>query len=347
MSDKKNALQVLTFDSNKIVVFTEFEKELAILEKENNSLVFDYKDKKGNKEARSHVAKIRKCKKRASDIHQDEKAEALAYGRSLDSVKNALHERIETMIDVHDTPLREIKEKEDDRIQAHENKLQILRNGATLLISGLNSAEIQEYINVINEIKIDESLEEFECEADKLKVYALSILQNGLDRTVAYEAEQAELTKLREEKETREKKEREDKIAQDAAEAAREESETKEKEAKEAEKRAIQQASEAVKQREKAEEKARQDAIVAKEIAKKQEETAAINARNKEILKQENQKKKEAADIAKREADKKNVGKIRKEAKQSLMAAGLDEESAKKIVLAIVHGDIKHVSITY
>jgi len=51
---------------------------------------------------------------------------------------------------------------------------------------------------------------------------------------------------------------------------------------------------------------------------------------------------------AKREIDKKHVGKIRGEAKEALMSTcKLDEKTAKAVVLAIAKSEIANVSINY
>ncbi|TDI70252.1 MAG: hypothetical protein E2O86_04100 [Bacteroidetes bacterium] len=56
---------------------------------------------------------------------------------------------------------------------------------------------------------------------------------------------------------------------------------------------------------------------------------------------------KEAEEVAKRESNKKHIGKIRREAKDCLIACGLSEEIAKEVVLAIHKGNIKNVQIKY
>lgn len=92
-----------------------------------------------------------------------------------------------------------------------------------------------------------------------------------------------------------------------------------------------------------AEEDAKQAAIDAEKRAKEQAEAAAQAERDRI----EEEKRIEAAEVAAREANKKHVGKIRKEAKESIMAVGITEDLAKKLVLAISKGDIKHTSIKY
>jgi len=83
----------------------------------------------------------------------------------------------------------------------------------------------------------------------------------------------------------------------------------------------------------------------------KMQEHSARQARESEELeerrKQEKERVAESERQAKRESNKKHIGKIRKEAKESLMAIELSEEDAKKVVMAIHNGEIKNVSIKY
>lgn len=100
-------------------------------------------------------------------------------------------------------------------------------------------------------------------------------------------------------------------------------------------------------------EKAKADAKAADEARIKAEaqakidaEAAADAARQAEIDRQSAVKAAEEAEQAKREANKKHIGAIRKAAKESLMAL-VDEDTAKRIVLAIHSGDIANITINY
>ena len=55
----------------------------------------------------------------------------------------------------------------------------------------------------------------------------------------------------------------------------------------------------------------------------------------------------EAVDQERREANTRNVGTKRREAKESLMLIGLSEIDAKKVVMAIHGKNIANVSIRY
>jgi colicin import membrane protein len=126
-----------------------------------------------------------------------------------------------------------------------------------------------------------------------------------------------------------EQEEREKRIAEEAAERERLASLEREKQAKE---------------QAEAAERAR---IAAEERAKVEIEKAAEAARQAEINRQAAEAKRLADEQAKREADRAYIGSVRKAAKDDLMKLGLDEETAKKVVLAISAGDISNVTINY
>ena len=52
---------------NELVVFDPVKAELAEYKKQNASLDFDYEDPQGNKDARSHIYKLRQAKTKIAD----------------------------------------------------------------------------------------------------------------------------------------------------------------------------------------------------------------------------------------------------------------------------------------
>lgn len=175
------------------------------------------------------------------------------------------------------------------------------------------------------------------AEAERLRLEAEEKLRLEREARIAQEAkEQAE----RESKEREERIKREAKEAAEKAERERLEAIEREKQAERdriaAEERAKAQAEEAERQRELAEEKAKRDA-----------EEAAERAKQAEIQRQKDEEARLAAEQAKREANRKHIGAIRKAAKESLMAIGLNEEQAKSVVMAIHDKKIANVQINY
>ncbi len=153
-------------------------------------------------------------------------------------------------------------------------------------------------------------------------------------------------------------KAREDEMKRKAAEAARIKAETKAKadqERIEKEKAdAVFKAEEAERQRIASEERAKLQAenaenarIAAEAKAEQDSIVSALKAKKAEIQRQKDEQDQLEKEQAKLEANRRHVGIIRKQSKESLMAIGLDEETAKKVVLAIAKNKIMNVNINY
>jgi len=99
-------------ETTELAVYDAVSATIAEYKAENAALVFDYADKQGAKDAKSHIAKLRTAKTKIAEVHKDAKAEALAFGRMLDAKKNELTNEVDEMIAVHKDPLDAIdKEK--------------------------------------------------------------------------------------------------------------------------------------------------------------------------------------------------------------------------------------------
>ena len=102
-----------------LAMFKPITATMAECRAENEKLVFDYRDTKGNKDARSHVFKLRKVKTKINEVHKIGKAEALAACREIDAFKNKLIVQVDEMIAVHNEPLQLIdKERADAEAEA-------------------------------------------------------------------------------------------------------------------------------------------------------------------------------------------------------------------------------------
>lgn len=212
---------------------------------------------------------------------------------------------------------------------------------------------------------VDESWEEFEPEAHRVKARALESLQQALDAREKHDAEHAELARLRAEAAAREQKGREERIAREAEEKARRDAEAAAQAEREAVIRREQEAKEAADRRElelklqaeqaekeaaqakadklAAEQRAEQDRLAAVEREKK----AAEDARQAEIKCQADAKAAEEAEAARREADKAHKGKVNHAALDAFVACGMPEDCAKQAVTLIAKGLIPNIRITY
>ena len=320
---------------------------------------------KGRKAIASMAAKVAKSKTYLDGLGKDLVADQKASIKLVDEERKRMREHLDNLKVEVRKPLTDWEDAEKMRVEYHRSIIKHIQDCGLGLIGGESQSFGLLFTELEEKIIIDESFEEFEAEAHQAKTIALTKLRTAFEDSQKRAAEQAELERLCKEKEERDRQDHNDRIAREAAESARKKAEQKaiaeqqrvEKERQEAiqrEEQAKQQALEAERAQIAAEERARIQAeeaekrmALADAVAKKQAETAAINARNAEILNQEAKEAAELAEQEKREANKRHVGKIRKEAKESLIALGLSEDQAKAVVLAINAGKIANVSISY
>lgn len=94
-------------------------------------------------------------------------------------------------------------------------------------------------------------------------------------------------------------------------------------------------------------EAAEQARIQAAEQAKRDAEAAAERARIEEQQRQQAEAERIQREQEQREANNRHVGNIRRQTKDDLMKLGLDEATAKKVVLAIHNKEVRNVGISY
>lgn len=336
--------EVIPFNKQEIAAFSEFRSQLATLKHDNEKAVFNYDDPKGNKEARSHVYKLRQTRAAVEKVRKEQKADALEYGRKVDQQAKEISEEIDGMIELHEAPLRAIEEKEAARVKAHKDRIAAIG----VYLDGSESAEvIAGAISRVEAVVIDESFQEFRAEALMVKTDVVEGLRKRHAAQVAQEEQAAELARLRAESIAREQKEREEKIAREArehaeraaalkAEAERIARESAEREAAaKAERDRIAKQQE-IEQAKAAQEAAERRAIEAERIAKEKAERDIKDAQEAE-----------RREIEKREADKTHRAKINNAAVAKLIALGLIEADAKMVITAIAKKEIPAVSIAY
>lgn len=104
--------QLIIPESTESLTLADFVPVLNQYREVNASLVFNYREKKGNAEARSHVAKLRRIKAPIADIHKRMKAEYKAIVDKMDADKRNALKVVEEMIDHHDKHIRAVAEEE-------------------------------------------------------------------------------------------------------------------------------------------------------------------------------------------------------------------------------------------
>lgn len=92
-----------------LAVFDPIKATLAEMEKKNEQLAFDYNTDDGIAAVRSWVARLRGYKGDIARAHQATKADALAFGRKVDLIKNELTAGVQKIINERMKPLDEIE----------------------------------------------------------------------------------------------------------------------------------------------------------------------------------------------------------------------------------------------
>lgn len=336
--------------------------QLAELEKKNSTLVFNYEDKKGNKEARSHVNTLRLTKGALERTRKEAKAESLRIGRAVDSEAADIGVRIEAMIAVHQVKIDEIEQRETDRLAALNSKLLAISEYGD---KALASEEMQYSIATLEQLAIDDSWQEFTADAAKLKDARLAELRIQLGGLIKAESEARELERLRKEAAARAQKDRDDAIAAEAVrkaeEAAKERAEAESKKAAQAvadaeakakkeredsERRELQlklDAETSERRRVEAEQKATQDIKDAEAKAEWDRIKAVQDERDRAaaVLQAE------ADATRRREANKSHLRKINTAALDAFVVGGMTAECAKLAVTLIAQGKIPAVAISY
>ncbi len=200
----------ITETKKELVVFDEVAAIIADYKVENENLAFDYASKEGAKQAKGHIAKLRKVKTKVGEIHKEAKAEALAFGRRLDAKKNEYNGEVDKMIDFHKKPL--------DIIDAEETKKAWAKQQEYLDAEAKRIAEIEARERAI--ILAEEKIAREKAEAEEI-----------IRREKAIEAERV----MKEQQEKIDRIEEEKRIAEEEAEKLRTQAEEKTKAEAEAE----------------------------------------------------------------------------------------------------------------
>jgi len=333
--------EVIQFNKNEIAAFSEFRSQLATLKHDNSKAVFNYTDPKGNKEARSHIYKLRQTKSAVDKVRKEQKQESLDYGRRVDQQAREISEEIEGMIELHEVPLREIEVKEAARVAGIKERMATME--AYAHIDEFTSDDVKALLAGVEAFAIDDSLQEFQAEAAILKDHSITIIKQMIEAATKREADAAELVRLREQAAAQERKDHEAKIAQEAREEAERQANAKaeqEKREREAQENRLKlEAETAQRQKLEAENRAKEAEARAEREIKEAAVRAELDRAAKIELEREEQEK--------REHNTKHKAAINNAAVAAFVAGGISEEIARQVVTMIAKKSIPSVSISY
>lgn len=342
----ENALQVFTTEEALDKLYAEVEAQVV-------GVVYDMTTKKGRDQCASDAYKVARSKQAVEKLGAKLSAEYKEIPKKIDASRRRIKERFDALQEQIRQPLDEWEAAEDSRIAKHKAGIEWFHLRAKEN-RDLASEELRASIEETNARIVDESWEEFEAEAHRAKIHALESLAVNLAIRDRYETDQADLARLKAEAEARRIQDEKERIAREAAEAATRAAEAKaqaerdaaakrEADAKAAQERAERERLEAIERQKQAEARAEAEKLAAEQRAKE----AAEAARLAEIKRQKDEQARIEAEQHKREADRAHRVKIMGAAKEALMIEGIDEEQARAIVLAIVRGEVPHVTINF
>lgn len=296
---------------------------LAKIAAEAKSFTPDISTPQGRKEIASVAYKVAKSKTLLDDMGKALGEDAKRKVDAINADRKKVRDNLDALKDEVRKPLTDWENAEKARIEAHEAALVRITNMASIPNTA-TTADIEAALAQATAIDTS-TFQEFTARAIQNRDVAIAQITAALTESRKREAEAAELAKLRAEAAARAAEEaerqriaREEQIRTQAAEAARREAEAAVIAAQQA---AIE-----------AEAKAKADAIAAVEAERRRVAEAAAA---------------EAAELAKREANTKHKASVNRAAAAALMNVGLTEDQAKAVVIAIYHGDIPNVKISY
>ena len=340
--------------SGQVSEYNQTQAALAELKEKYGQEVPQCETKQGYERSKAIASECRSIRTALENKRKEIKAPALAFGKMIDSQAKDIKSEIESIEQPHLNAYREQDEIKKQRKLAFEQKLMDLKELPSVA-SDKSPEAIEQMIEDVACISIDK--ETFGHKLEEAQGWVPGILEQlslahskAIERVMEEERiqqERAELEQLRAEKAKAEEEERQRKLQAEIEENKRLQAEREANLAKEAEERAKAEMQAQIEQQKQQAEQARLDA----EERAKQAEIDAQNrieqARLEEQARIKAEEEKLEQERLQREANKRHIGIIRKQAKESLMSLGVDEEKAKEIVLAIHNGQVKNVSIAY
>lgn len=357
---------VVLFDQQKFDAF------FAKLKADVEATPIDLATKKGRDAIASVAAKVRSEKASIDKDRLRLTAEWRNMTAQVNGAWNGIKEQMDALAIEARKPLTEWEQAEKDRNDRADAIIDQLTRAAMV---GLDetAADVRERGMAVYQLTLDPALFGDKLDtAQKAKGDAVDTLKAALARLTREEEERAELQRLRDEAAARaeadrlaaEKAEAErlraeqikaerlatERAAQEAAERAQREQErqiaAQQAEAERIERAKVEAAEQAARKAQEAA-KTEQDARDrehARQLAEAQAERDRIAAQEKARIAEEQAA---AAAQAKRDADQAHRTSVMRAAKEAIMTAGVDEETAKKIVLLIRANEVPHVWLQF
>ena len=315
----------------------------------------DLETVEGRKHIKSLAAKISSSKTAIDKPMRDYLREIKALPKVVEKNARESVERFDALRDATLKPLTEAQEEQDAIIAEMD-----------LIVASIASGAVQDSHTAFAMLDSAESVDvdttfwpELHKKARASVDGALAAARSAVERLEAAEKQAAELEELRRKQAENEQRERDRLIAEAAAQKARDEEQkraeqrilderNKAEQSRLAELASKQQAEESERRRVAQEEAAKQAAIAAEEAAKLRAEQAAKDATEKAQREADEQRKREAEELERREQDKSHRTAVNRAALVDLIAhAGIDEETAKKVITAVATKKVSGMGMKY
>lgn len=340
--------ELITFaPDNPVAVLTnaeQFDALLGRIQAEVDAHIPDLETAKGRAAIKSLAYKVTRTKTALDDAGKELNAAKRAEIDAVDAVRRDVRAKLDALAEKARKPLDEWETAEDARKLQISETMEQIRLAANLG-DDRSSGNIQTRIHWIDNLEFDADIFREELGA------ALDAKSTATDRlramhadAIKAEADAAELAALRQREFERLERERIEAEEKAAAERAKAEAEQRVKDAEAAEQKRLADIKAAeYRAAKEAADKAEREAQA--KIDKANAEAAALKKAEDGRIAAE---KKAAAEQAARDKDKSHRSAVMKAAKEAIMAhGGVKEDDARKIVLAIVAGEVPAVTLRF
>jgi hypothetical protein len=330
-------------ETNPVMVLTDvktYEQFYASIKAKIAASEPDVSTDSGRKKIKSLAYQITRSKTAIDEAGKNRTEEWRKLTNQVNAQRKRVREELEELAAEARQPVTEWERAEDERIEKVAKFFEIIALFRSLP-HGAGSGTVQDHIDTLSEMNVDKDLmRERSDEAEDALSSALAHLQQVYAAMVKAEADARELERLREQEAARVKAEREAAERAEQERLAKESAERAEAEAKRREEEAAERA--------RAEEKRLAEEAIAKAEREKQAAIAKAEAEKLALIREQERKEaarqaeldREAAEQAKREANKKHRAKLMNAAESAIRDLGIDAAIATQIVAAIIDGKI-------
>ncbi len=326
----------------------------AHIRREIDAFTPDISTAKGRDAIKSFAYKITRTKTAIDAAGKELNEEARARINVVDAARRDARAELDKLAEQVRKPLTDWEEAEAARVAECDAIINRIVQAGTVTLDDTADTVRARGMEIWG-IQIDAERfgDKFE-QATRAKAHVVDLLKTALARLTKEEADRAELERLRAEAEERAEADRRAdeeaaRVAREAEEARLAEERRVEAEKAEAERLARIEREAAERARREAEE-AKQAEIDAANRRAEEAERAAQAERDRiaaEEAARQAEAKRLADEQAKREADQAHRTAVKSAAKTAIMSCGADEETARKIVMAIIAGEIPAVKLEF